>query len=272
MRSGPILIRQVLTLDKLSKRAPLADGVTARLRPAFAEKPILIRQVLTLDKLSRRAPLADEVVAAVHAQETLCRIGSAAGLLAVRPSCRVVRGAHSHGTADIDIKLSWSLPAAAASRRRGPRPARQSLGDGGPPRRLQPPGPAGRHISRSGDPTGSCVNSRQALAGGDPTGSCVNSRQAQQARAPGRRSSCPPTPRLRRGTAAVHAQETYCRIVVMLENRTDVRYVQAMLGHASLPTAQVYTHVSIKALQEVHARTHPAARLSQPKKRRSRRP
>jgi integrase/recombinase XerD len=48
----------------------------------------------------------------------------------------------------------------------------------------------------------------------------------------------------------------------MLENGADVRYVQAMLGHASLQTTQVYTHVSIKALQEVHARTHPAATLS----------
>jgi integrase/recombinase XerD len=49
---------------------------------------------------------------------------------------------------------------------------------------------------------------------------------------------------------------------LMLENGADVRYVQAMLGHASLQTTQVYTHVSIKALQEVHARTHPAATLS----------
>ena len=92
------------------------------------------------------------------------------------------------------------------------------------------------------------------------------------ARAPSRRGNCPPTRRLRRGTAAVHAQETLCRIVLMLENGADVRYVQAMLGHACLQTTQIYTHVSIKALQEVHARTHPAARLSQPKKRRSRRP
>jgi integrase/recombinase XerD len=48
----------------------------------------------------------------------------------------------------------------------------------------------------------------------------------------------------------------------MLENGADVRFVQAMLGHACLQTTQIYTHVSIKALQEVHARTHPAATLS----------
>ena len=49
---------------------------------------------------------------------------------------------------------------------------------------------------------------------------------------------------------------------LMLENGADVRHVQAMLGHACLQTTQLYTHVSIKALQAVHARTHPAAGLS----------
>ena len=48
----------------------------------------------------------------------------------------------------------------------------------------------------------------------------------------------------------------------MLENGADVRHVQAMLGHACLQTTQLYTHVSSKGLQAVHARTHPAASLS----------
>jgi integrase/recombinase XerD len=47
----------------------------------------------------------------------------------------------------------------------------------------------------------------------------------------------------------------------MLENGADVRYVQEMLGHAKLETTEVYTHVAIKKLKEVHAATHPAARL-----------
>jgi integrase/recombinase XerD len=47
----------------------------------------------------------------------------------------------------------------------------------------------------------------------------------------------------------------------MLENGADVRYLQAMLGHASLESTQVYTHVSIVKLKEIHAATHPAARL-----------
>lgn len=44
----------------------------------------------------------------------------------------------------------------------------------------------------------------------------------------------------------------------MLENGADLRWIQAMLGHASIKSTQIYTHVSIKALQAVHASTHPA--------------
>jgi integrase/recombinase XerD len=43
----------------------------------------------------------------------------------------------------------------------------------------------------------------------------------------------------------------------MHEDGADIRHVQEMLGHARLDTTQIYTNVSIKALQEVHARCHP---------------
>jgi integrase/recombinase XerD len=46
---------------------------------------------------------------------------------------------------------------------------------------------------------------------------------------------------------------------VMLEGGADIRYVQAMLGHAELSTTQIYAQVSIRALQAVHRATHPAA-------------
>jgi integrase/recombinase XerD len=46
-------------------------------------------------------------------------------------------------------------------------------------------------------------------------------------------------------------------------NGADIRYVQEMLGHARLETTQIYTHVNIKALADVHARTHPHGLLPQ---------
>ncbi len=47
---------------------------------------------------------------------------------------------------------------------------------------------------------------------------------------------------------------------LMLENGADIRYIQAILGHSELSTTEIYTHVSIKKLKEVHALTHPADR------------
>ncbi|WP_374098985.1 site-specific tyrosine recombinase XerC [Pseudomonas aeruginosa] len=45
---------------------------------------------------------------------------------------------------------------------------------------------------------------------------------------------------------------------LMLENGADVRFIQAMLGHVSLETTQVYTQVAIHKLKEIHTATHPA--------------
>jgi integrase/recombinase XerD len=47
----------------------------------------------------------------------------------------------------------------------------------------------------------------------------------------------------------------------MLENGADIRYIQEILGHASVETTQIYTHVSIARLKEVHDRTHPGAKF-----------
>ncbi|MGH7946067.1 MAG: tyrosine-type recombinase/integrase, partial [Opitutaceae bacterium] len=43
-----------------------------------------------------------------------------------------------------------------------------------------------------------------------------------------------------------------------LEGGADIRFIQQLLGHEKLETTQIYAQVSIRMLQEVHARTHPA--------------
>lgn len=45
---------------------------------------------------------------------------------------------------------------------------------------------------------------------------------------------------------------------LLLEGGMDIRYIQAMLGHAELSTTQIYTLVSMAQLKAVHAATHPA--------------
>lgn len=47
---------------------------------------------------------------------------------------------------------------------------------------------------------------------------------------------------------------------LMLENGADIRFIQAMLGHAKLTTTEIYTQVSIRKLQEIHDLTHPGNR------------
>ncbi len=44
----------------------------------------------------------------------------------------------------------------------------------------------------------------------------------------------------------------------MLKNGAPVRHLQEMLGHESLESTQIYTHVTINDLKQIHAKYHPS--------------
>jgi len=49
----------------------------------------------------------------------------------------------------------------------------------------------------------------------------------------------------------------HCMATHMLRNRADLRHIQAILGHASIVSTEIYTHMSLEDLKAVVRRAHP---------------
>jgi integrase/recombinase XerD len=270
----------------------LDRGVT---RPVEVTRPMLVRyqrHLFHYRKQTRRAaPVVPQSEPAAAAGPGVVQVGRPQQPRAVQP--RVGVGAAQGRTPPAQTGPVHRRGRAGPDRPRrhdgdrvaGPGDARSALLHRDPPRRARraggvrsgrrpghPAGPAGqgpqgpsRPDRRQGPGLGREVLDRgPAPAGGDRSlrrGAVPDGGGHLVLRGPAHpwpswsaATSAPPgSPRAGRVTCSV------TRWPPSFDGGADIRFIQAMLGHADISTTQIYTHVSIRALQAIHAATHPGA-------------
>jgi site-specific recombinase XerD len=70
---------------------------------------------------------------------------------------------------------------------------------------------------------------------------------SQRVREAGKRAGLYVTPQMLRHSCASH----------LLNRGTDIRFVQQILGHVSIATTQIYTHIAVENLAVIHSKCHP---------------